>query len=158
MATMTRKGSEKARQEKARRAFRKLNETIGCDVEYQRDIRCYFVYGPADVYAYEADEVEPLRRDPCDGYHNACGWDEALGILEAYAADLRFHRLGIDGDDTDAIEAACEADEDGKALLIEWRDGAADDVTVDVGGILADWLEDNGHGRLAGVLRAAITR
>jgi hypothetical protein len=135
-----------------RRRCRKWADELGCTIRIDRVgfgremLLTYRVYGP-DIYA---EDAEGWRDDPRDGNHAAAGWDEVEGILEDYALDLAFHRLGIDTNRTQAIQSACKGE--AWKLMEEWVSGS-----TECGLFLADWLDEAGRGELAYTVRGIIT-
>lgn len=132
---------ERAAYHKVRRLERKL----GCIVHTQVEggTTTYWVHAPESVYGGE-DYGNPLcRKDPCEGMHSCCSWYEVLGNLELYRLDLFFHRLGVDSELTEELIEPCRGI--GQILLMAWVKSPYSSERL----VLADWLLDQGHTRLA---------
>jgi len=141
---------------KAYRQSRKLAKELGCRIGFERVADAdtaatggwynnYYVTGPADPY-----QKVPPRRDPLEGNHYCCDWEEVYNALLVYRLDLHFHHFGIGTEDGERIRDFAD-----ESLLEEWR---ADPADLDTAGVLADRLEDEGHEHESGVLRAAVKR
>lgn len=130
---------ERNRRERLRRQARKLEKRLGCFVEIEWLTPP--VWGGSPTYwVHPPDDVYPARRDPLEGQHTACDWEEVIELLRVYEKDLHFHHWGVGEDLTDKLFYV-----DTGGLLQAWLTEPGARVR---GLVLADYLMDHGGDEL----------
>lgn len=141
------------RREKVRRNCHRIAESLGCTIEFERDIQLYWVNGPRGIYdrrTYDSNGVpirDDSRPDPREGNHGCYGWHEVLAALEDYRVDLFFDRLCLCHEIAKLVVA------NNGGLLEPWMDKPNE---TERGHILADWLTDHDFDDVASTLRSSL--